>query len=168
MKRNNRIKILVGMIIVFAELLVAKTTPVFAATRYDVAPKVLKGSWTSSHHKTSHYGHRNWFTILSVSNTVFSLRDFTHDGAGFTGEYGIHKGYWALGFQKASPRHYYVWGSDNQYGSHSKGEKQFGIVFTHSYKHFKMYSFKVTFEHGEPYYGNKHYAGYFHRGFGYW
>ncbi|MDH5105977.1 hypothetical protein OQI89_08950 [Lentilactobacillus diolivorans] len=162
--KTKKNKLLIGTFFVFIGVLFIFSIPKQAEASWNKAPGVLKGVWQSNYQNKSHLGHKHWYTILSISNTQISLRDFDYTGAGFSGEYGIHRGYWALGFQKASPRHYYIWGSANQYGSHSRLQRGYGILLTRNYKHLKLYDFKVINKNGHAYFSNRHYQAYFHHG----
>lgn len=157
----KQIKILLGAFLIFGGLLFATSTPAQADTYlYNKAPKVLKGSWETNYR---HYkGYRHEKTSLYVSNTQFCLHD-TFTSSWNSGAYGARNGYYAMTYEKSSPRHYYVFGSE-WYAPHSKiPGLGFGVVFTHSYKHFKLYQFRVTMHHDGFATSHRHYIGYFHR-----
>lgn len=157
----KKIKILLGALLVFSGLTFATSTPAQADTYlYNRAPKVLKGGWETNYH---HYkGYRHEKTSLWVSNKQFCLHDaFTSSWN--SGAYGAQNGYYAMTYEKSSSRHYYVFGSE-WYAPHSKTPASgFGVVFTHSYKHLKLYQFRVAMKHGYFVTGHRRYIGYLHR-----
>lgn len=169
----KKIKLLLGTIAIFGGLFLFSGQTTYASTtHYDRAPKVLKGGWVTNYHKTprkySDSRNRYWFTNLYVTNKQFHLEDFMlnkHKGNEYnSGPYGAFSGKrWYLAFEKLTSRRYYVFGSID-FWDNSKAQNGYGIVLSHSHKHAKVYSFKVTLRNGYSDFSHRHYIGYFHRG----
>lgn len=168
----KKAKVLLETFVATTGLVGLMNSPVAASKVYYHVPSVLHHNWVSPLYRTpkSQRNFHNWYWYrnLYATNSRFQLEGFVLNknkgNNNNSGPFGVFKDYWALGYEKVSPRKYLVSGSAYSFGN-SKTPAQFGIVLSRNHRALNLYSFKAKVKNGYLKTGRAHYFGHFYKGF---